>query len=167
MTKHFAIVCFLSFLLLATVIDAAKVDVYEVSIVGNAAPGTKCATLGANLGPQVMETFQNLASWLSDYNARRRRHLKEPKSKTHRQLQVKVCTKTYCSKPQNYDYCYFSGCKCSCGRGRMLAPKELNGGDVQVARKAMEQLVKTSAAMVPDCTLEMVMTELDSDELGL
>lgn len=146
-------------------------DLYEVTVVGNEPPGTPCADLGESMGPRLMERFENVTPWLSDYKVSQqgltRRRLREPKS---RKLQVNLCSKKFCNKPRNWNWCYWNGCKCSCGKRRQLQNDKQTkaiGGNIQEARRSMQNLLETEAAKVQGCKLGMIFHRINIDDSEL
>jgi hypothetical protein len=137
--------------LLATLVAGKNVAIYQVSIGGNATLGTACANRGQSIGPELIANFSNIVPWVTPYSGRRR-HLKEAK---HRKLSVNICKDTNCDLRRNWDFCYFNGCNCACGHRRMLVQGDINGGDIQAARKAMEDAVATAADEIDGCSLSM------------
>ena len=66
-----------------------------------------------------------------------------------------------CSKPANYLACIYSGCSCTCGRGRQL--RALSSDDkvkVENAKKEINTLLETRAAQL-GCTLGFSITPLE------
>ncbi|GKY91520.1 hypothetical protein MPSEU_000124200 [Mayamaea pseudoterrestris] len=146
---------------------AKDAEVYQLTVAGNDAPGTsRCAALGDSIGPTLMAKLGRLVPGLSDYTGAsgRRRYLKHSKG---RELQVKVCTASYCSKPANYDYCYYSGCKCSCGKRRLIVQGQASGGDIRVAREALMTFVANATASIPGCILGVTLSQVSINDLGI
>jgi hypothetical protein len=168
--------------LLATRVAGKSVDIYQVTIGGNATLGSDCANRGQTLGPELMNTFVQVAPSVtsysgnyagntnnnggnSNYNGGGRRHLKEAK---HRQLGVDYCKDTNCNLKRNFDFCYWNSCGCNnCGHRRMLVQSGAYGGDIQSALKAMQDAVTTAASQIPNCSLALVFNKgkVDSSTL--
>ena len=146
--------------------SAQKLDIYQVTIVGNDQPGTTpCSLLGEAIGPIVMDTLQVLVPGLTDYpSPSGRRGLRVAKSKVHRDLSVNLCSRSYCQKPRNYQACYYNGCSCACGKRRLILSGLTSSVSLSVVRTALNNVVASAAATITGCTLGLVLKRASLDQ---
>jgi hypothetical protein len=156
---HRLVVPFLLFLLADRSV-ATTTDLYQVTVVGNSPPGTDCANLGGSIGPTLMAKLETAAPWLQSYSPPVRRFLKV----SNRKLATNYCSSSYCSRPANYQWCYYNGCKCTCGHRRMLYQGDGGLLDIQSGREQMEIALALAAAKVVGCRLGLVFNKITVDD---
>jgi hypothetical protein len=148
--------------LLTVQCSASSTYFFQVAVIGNSPPGTDCANLGESLGPTLIDQLVTTAPWLQPYTPPTRRYLK-----ASRKLSVNFCSKSYCSRRANFNWCYFNGCSCTCGHRRMLYQSNgngnYNGSDVVSARQTLRQSVADAAATIPGCELALVFAKVSVD----
>jgi hypothetical protein len=160
---HYRLVLSILFLLCVGRSAATLVELYEVTIVGNSTLGTDCANLGGTVGPTLMDTLQSFAPSLTSYAPPARRFLKV----SSRKLSTKYCSSAYCSKSANYNWCYYNGCKCSCGHRRMLISTDVSAVDLQAASSLLNSTLALATATLPGCTLDVILTKITVDDSTL
>lgn len=155
------------FLSLFAFASGIKVDLFRLSIVGNDEPGaTACSILGGNLGPTILSTLDVIAPWMTEYeySDSSNRHLRQT---NFRRLKVNMCAKSFCSKPRNWNWCYWNSCRCTCGNRRLLVKGILNESALHLVRRTLKDLVAAAAATIPGCELGLLMTRHSIDDSEL
>ena len=131
---------------------AAPNDVYSFSLYVNNDTDGNCLAAADQLGQQVLDTFDD-ATGFTPYED-------ELRSRSLRALGTRICSRTYCSKPANYQYCIFVGCACSCGRGRELQSSDASdNAKIVHATKLVEDMLVTRGAEL-GCELELDMDKV-------
>ena len=158
---------------------AAADQVYAFSIYASGDNAGKCRAAGKRLGKELQDKFDEIVPGSTPYDPSGSvRFLREDTRDLQQAASlsllvdagsldamattsgVNLCDPRYCSKPANFQACIWSGCNCTCGRGRQL--RALSSDDkvkVENAKKEINTLLETRAAQL-GCTLGFSITPI-------
>ncbi|GKY91518.1 hypothetical protein MPSEU_000124000 [Mayamaea pseudoterrestris] len=156
-------ICSSTFLPSVAAAATTEPDVWMLTLLGKNDEDGNCKAQADEIGTYVQDTFNAAIPGITPYDpvvddtTNSNRFLR---SSSRRQLAIKLCARTYCSKPRNWDECYFSGCSCSCGRSRQLAVSA--SSDMAQVLKAKRDLDKwvTAKGVELGCELGLVMEKM-------
>lgn len=132
---------------------AAEGDIYHFTVVANNDAKGRCRNSASKIGDEVQAMFDTLVPGFTPYVDEGARFLRD----SARDLQVRVCSKTYCSKSVNWQWCLWNGCSCTCGKRRELQANNSNDmAQIHSAKKEIENmLAKRSVELGCELGLEM------------
>ena len=137
---------------------APPVDIWSLTLLANDDVDGQCQAEADALGQEVQDTFNAAVPGFTTYF---------PDTSTGRFLRsvqrdlgsVNLCSRTYCSKPANYQACIWSGCSCSCGRGRELAAASSSDtSKVLAAKRKLDEMLRLKSIEL-GCDLGLVMVK--------
>jgi hypothetical protein len=145
MTMLLAILVALALSIQSTEAQAPS-EVWMLSLFANDDGKGFCRASADKIGQQIQETFNAAVPGFSTYypDDSSGRFLRS----IHRDLQVRLCSQTYCSKPANWQWCLWNGCSCSCGQRRELAVSS-NASDnskILEAKRQIDAMLATKSA---------------------
>lgn len=121
-------------------------EVWMLTLYSKGDTNGNCEANAEAIGQSIQDAFDDAVPGFTPYDplvddvasARflRSGHAQEQR---HRELAIKLCARSFCQKPRNWQACLWNGCNCACGRGR----RELvswNAGDVARILKAKRDL---------------------------
>lgn len=130
--------------------------VYSFSLYANDDTEGNCQAAGDEIGQRILDIFDDALPGFTPYSG-----LIQDFTNLRRQLSVRYCSRTYCSKRQNWQYCIYMGCSCSCGRGRELQVSDSASDNSKITHAQMlidDMLAERGAAL--GCTLGMEMEKV-------
>lgn len=123
-----------------------------------------CAANADTIGFQVQEAFNAAVPGAAPFDpatdpAFAGRYLRSAAT-GHRELAVKLCKRSFCSKPRNWQTCLWSGCSMASEDRRMLV--STNGADISLVLKAKRDLDKwvVQKGIELGCDLGLVMEKM-------
>ncbi|GKY91519.1 hypothetical protein MPSEU_000124100 [Mayamaea pseudoterrestris] len=141
-------------------VSAAKpANLWALNVLGRNDVNGACLAQADAIGQQVQDVFNaavpGFTTYYPDDNAGR--FLRS----VHRELTtINVCDRTYCSKPRNWDVCIFSGCSCTCGRGRELVSENASDqAKILEAKRILDAMLVTKGVEL-GCELGLVLKKV-------
>ena len=158
---------FLLALLLSCLITLASSSevVYELTLLARNDQNGTCQALAEELGNEAQASFNEAVPGFTPYQEEEEppfgggeRLLRES---SLRSLQVRLCSRTYCSKRRNWQWCLWNGCSCSCGQRRraLVAETADDAAKIVQAKQAVDILLAVRGAEL-GCELGLVLEKV-------
>lgn len=135
--------------------SAAPPEVWALTLLARDDSTGACEASADSLGKEIQDAFNAAVPGFTNYvsDESTGRFLRS----MQRDLQINLCSRSYCNKPRNWQTCLWNGCSCSCGQRRELVSSNASdNAKILKAKREIDDLLEIRSVEL-GCELGLVM----------